>query len=91
MIKEGTKIEVTREDIDLGEQCERDSCPVALALQKAVPISIDIKVGCLSIVFDNKTTLACSDSLTDWIAEFDLGHNVQPMTLQRKGDYIRIV
>ena len=91
MIKEGTKIEVTREDIDLGERGIHDSCPVALALKKAVPDAVGVSAGGLRVVFDNTTTLEFSNSLADWIAGFDVGDNVQPITLQRKGDYIRIV
>lgn len=71
-------ITVTQEDIDNGEMCLTEKCPVALAVKRA--IGRMVRVNACYIVADRNYDTPFSAS--EFIVAFDAGKLVEPFTFE---------
>lgn len=80
------KIDVTQADIDAGEKGDCGKCPIALAVDRAIPGAINISVGDDMIVFQlsggyNGVLIGETPKVAvDFIGLFDEGCRVQPFS-----------
>ena len=73
------RIEVTQEDIDLGEPCDPLLCPVALAIDRQLPGS-DCEVEYCTIDLEPGMVFKTPQSVRNFIAAFDEEEPVAPFS-----------
>ena len=78
------KIEITDEDIRLGQACSCFSCPIARAVSRQFPDDFVMVNRCNIVVeSDNfeKVVYPLSQEARKFVSDFDSGHPVAPFTL----------
>lgn len=80
------KISITAQDIKNGKACSRNSCPVALAIKKALPgcpVWVDswfIDIIRTELEFPLITAYHTNDKIERFIKTFDEGGRVKPFS-----------
>ena len=73
-------IEVTQADIEAGVQGEPRKCAIALAVQRA--LNMKVEIGGVTLYVKDGTTCRLPEIVQDFIMHFDYGNPVQPFSFE---------
>jgi hypothetical protein len=76
-------VHVTQDDINAGTPGDGAACPVALAIQRALP-GAKVHIGATPTI--NGRVIGLGADIADWIGRYDRGEHVDPFTIQLSGD-----
>ncbi len=73
------EVEVTQADIDAGIPCRTHSCPVALALSRALGVMVAAGYRTATVMLGTYREIRLPEHMVPWIVEYDRGGAVEPV------------
>lgn len=92
-------INITKDHLNKGESLHTELCPIALALQEAVPVRyVRVTQESIHLHEDGKKLVKVPDHLyrndarlRAWLENLDMGMNRQPISVELREDKARII